>query len=339
MPELRRDPITGRWVIISTEREKRPSSYGKYSVELKGGFCPFCEGNEQHTPSELLAYRNGSEKDQPGWTLRVVPNKYPALHIEGELDRQPEGMFDKMNGIGAHEVVVETPLHDMNLSKMKTEDVSNVFWAFRDRVLDLKRDGRFKSILIFKNHGEAAGATLEHSHSQIIALPIVPKYSAEEINGAKNYFNYKDRCVYCDIMMQEKSEGSRLIEENSDFIALSPFAPRFPFETWIMPRRHSAFFENSQKKDLDQLAKLFKTVLRKMNRVLDDPAYNMIIHSSPFYENAQDYYHWHLELIPKLTKVAGFEWGTGFYINPTCPEEGARYLREAVPGPEKEPNE
>ncbi|MGH9856858.1 MAG: galactose-1-phosphate uridylyltransferase, partial [Acidobacteriota bacterium] len=158
MPELRRDPITGRWVIISTEREKRPSSYGKYSVELKGGFCPFCDGNEQHTPSELLAYRNGGDKDQPGWTLRVVPNKYPALHIEGELDRQPEGMFDKMNGIGAHEVVVETPLHDMNLSKMKTEDVSNVFSAFRDRVLDLKRDGRFKSILIFKNHGEPAGA-------------------------------------------------------------------------------------------------------------------------------------------------------------------------------------
>jgi UDPglucose--hexose-1-phosphate uridylyltransferase len=337
MPELRRDPVSGRWVIISTEREKRPSSYGKYSVEIKGGFCPFCEGNEQHTPSELLAYRrNGTGKDQPGWTLRVVPNKYPALHIEGELERQGEGMFDKMNGIGAHEVVVETPQHDMTLSKMPAQDIANVFWAFRDRVLDLKRDKRFRYILIFKNHGEPAGATLEHSHSQIIALPIVPKLAGEEITGAKNYFNYKDRCVYCDIITQEKSEGTRLIEENSDFISFSPFAPRFPFETWILPRQHSSLFENAQKREYDNLAKLFKSVLRKMDRVLDQPAYNMIIHSSPFYENTQDFYHWHIELIPKLTKVAGFEWGSGFYINPTCPEEAARYLREAVPGPEKE---
>jgi UDPglucose--hexose-1-phosphate uridylyltransferase len=335
MPELRRDPITGRWVIISTEREKRPSSYGRYSVERKGGFCPFCEGNEQHTPAELLAYRpNNSERDHPGWTLRVVPNKYPALHIEGELERQGEGMFDKMNGIGAHEVVVESPKHDMTLSKISIEDLTNVFQAFHDRVLDLKRDQRFRYITVFKNHGEPAGATLEHTHSQIIALPIVPKMVNEEITGAKNYFNYKDRCVYCDIIVQEKLEGTRLVEENNDYISVAPFAPRFPFETWIMPKHHSAFFENCSKHDYEQLARLFRSVLRKMDRVLDNPSYNMIIHSSPFNENTQDYYHWHMEIIPKLTKVAGFEWGTGFYINPTSPEEGARFLREAVPSPD-----
>ena len=332
MPELRRDPITGRWVIISSEREKRPSSYGRYSVERKGGFCPFCEGNEQHTPAELLAYRqNNSERDHKGWTLRVVPNKYPALHIEGELERQGEGMFDKMNGIGAHEVVVESPQHDMTLSKMAIEDLANVFQAFHDRVLDLKKDKRFRYIAIFKNHGEPAGATLEHTHSQIIALPIVPKMVGEEITGSRNYFNYKDRCVYCDIIVQEKQEGTRLVEENTDFISVSPFAPRFPFETWIMPKQHSAFFENSSKHDYEQLARVFRTVLRKMDRVLDNPSYNMIIHSSPFNENSQDFYHWHMEIIPKLTKVAGFEWGTGFYINPTSPEESARFLREAVP--------
>jgi UDPglucose--hexose-1-phosphate uridylyltransferase len=335
MPELRRDPITGRWVIISTEREKRPSSYGRYSVERKGGFCPFCEGNEQHTPAELLAYRtNGSERDQPGWTLRVVPNKYPALHIEGDLDREGEGMFDKMNGIGAHEVVVESPEHDMTLSKMSIEDLTNVFQAFHDRVLDLKKDRRFRYITIFKNHGEPAGATLEHTHSQIIALPILPKMAGEEINGSRNYFNYKDRCAYCDIIVQEKQEGTRLIEENSGCISLSPFAPRFPFETWILPKQHNAFFENCSRSDYEQLAKLFRSVLRKMDRVLDNPSYNMIIHSSPFIENPQDFYHWHMEIIPKLTKVAGFEWGTGFYINPTSPEEAARFLREAVPSPD-----
>lgn len=330
MPELRKDPVTGRWVIISTERGKRPISYGKFSIERKGGFCPFCEGNEQHTPSEILAYRlNGSVRDTPGWTLRVVPNKYPALQIEGEISRQGEGMFDKMNGIGAHEVIVESPDHEMTLARMPEKNLENVLWAFRDRVLDLKRDKRFRYILIFKNEGEAAGATLEHTHSQLIALPIVPKDASEEIAGAKTYFNYKERCVYCDIITQEKEESSRIIEENSDFIALAPFAPRFPFETWILPKQHTAAFEDGQKKEYEQLSKLLKTVLMKMDKVLEVPPYNLIIHSSPFHESTGDFYHWHIELMPKLTKVAGFEWGAGFYINPTPPEEAAAYMREA----------
>lgn len=340
MPELRKDPVTGRWVIISTEREKRPSRLlGIQHTDAPNEFCPFCEGNEEHTPSEILAYRkNGSEKDSPGWTLRVVPNKYPALHVEGELHREGEGMFDKMNGIGAHEVVLETPGHEMTLSRMELKDIENVFWAFRDRVLDLKRDGRFRYILIFKNQGEAAGATLDHSHSQIIALPIVPKLPGEEIAGSKAYFNYKERCVYCDIITQEKTETTRLIEENASFVAISPFAPRFAFETWILPKVHSAFFENAQKKEYENLSKILQIVLRKMDRVLDVPPYNLIIHSSPVHENTQDYYHWHVELIPKLSKVAGFEWGTGFYINSIPPEESARYLREVLPGvPDEEP--
>ncbi len=328
MPELRKDPITGRWVIISTGRENRPSSYEKYTIESKGGFCPFCEGNEQHTPSELLAYRNGSEKDAPGWTLRVVPNKYPALSIEGELGREGEGMFDKMNGIGAHEVVIETPDHTVTLATMPLENIKNILWAYRERVLDLKKDKRFRYILLFKNQGEPAGASLEHSHSQIIALPIVPKLASEELAGARSYFNYKERCVFCDIITQEKEETSRLIDENSDFLAVSPFAPRFPFETWILPKKHRAFFEDAESQEYDSLAKILKLLLMKMNKWLAIPPYNMIIHSSPFYENTQDFYHWHMELIPKLTKVAGFEWGTGFYINPTSPEEAARFLRE-----------
>lgn len=330
MPELRKDPVTGRWVIISTERGMRPINYEKRVKEKKSGQCPFCEGNEQHTPPEILAYRsNGSEPNSKGWMLRVVPNKYPALQIEGELNREGEGMYDKMNGIGAHEVIVESPDHNMSLAKMSEKNIENIFWAFRDRVLDLKRDKRFRYILIFKNEGESAGATLEHTHSQLIALPIVPKLPAEEVAGSKTYFNYKERCVYCDIIRQEKDEGTRIIEENPDFIAVSPFAPRFPFETWILPKNHSAFFEDAQKKEYEHLSRLLKIVLMKVDRALDVPPYNMIIHSSPFFESTQDYYHWHIELIPTLTKVAGFEWGTGFYINPTPPEEAARFLREA----------
>lgn len=335
MPELRKDPITGRWVIISTGRENRPSSYGKYTVERKGGFCPFCEGNEEHTPPEILAYRtNGSERNKSGWTLRIVPNKYPALQIEGELSREGEGMFDKMNGIGAHEVIVETPQHDVSLADMTHEQITNLFWAYRDRVLDLKRDSRFRYILLFRNQGEPAGATMEHSHSQLIALPIVPIQVTEEMNGCQAYFSYKERCVYCDIITQERDEGHRIIDENPDFIVVSPFAPRFSFETWILPRQHGAFFEHAQKREYENLAKIFKTLLIKMNRVLDSPPYNMIIHSSPFSEKTEEYYHWHMEVIPKLTKVAGFEWGTGFYINPTSPEEAARFLRDAIGQPD-----
>lgn len=328
MPELRKDPVTGRWVIISTDRSKRPSDYGKYTEEQKGGFCPFCEGNEQHTPSEIHAYRNGSEKDGPGWTLRVVPNKYPALQIEGDLDREGEGMFDKMNGIGAHEVIIETPEHNATLAGMPEKNIENVFWAFRDRILDLRRDRRLRYVLLFKNQGEAAGATLEHSHSQLIALPIVPKLAAEQLAGSKAYFNYKERCVFCDMIRQEKDEGVRIVEENSGFLVLSPFAPRFPFETWILPKQHGASFENCQKKDYELLAKILKILLIKMGKALENPPYNLIIHSSPFFENAEEYYHWHLEVTPKLSRIAGFENGTGFYINPTPPEEAARVFRE-----------
>jgi len=332
MPELRKDPITGRWVIISTERGRRPFAYSKVVEERKGGFCPFCEGNEKHTPPEILAYRNGGERDSPGWSLRIVPNKYPALQIEGELSPEGEGMFDKMNGIGAHEVIIESPKHDATLANMPEKELETMFWAFRDRILDLRRDKRLRYVLLFKNQGEAAGSTMEHSHSQLIALPIVPKQALEEISGAKAYFNYKERCVFCDVIRQEKDEGIRVIEENTGFIALAPFAPRYPFETWILPKTHGASFENCQKKDYEQLAKILKIFLSKMDKALENPPYNMIIHSTPFFEDADDYYHWHIEITPKLSRVAGFEGGTGFYINPTSPEEAAASLRDTTLG-------
>ena len=241
MPELRKDPIVGRWVIISTDRAKRPTDFARDAVKIKGGFCPFCYGNEAKTPPEILAYRpssngNTPQKDSPGWTVRVVPNKFPALGIEGNLNKQAEGMFDKMNGIGAHEVVIETPDHNATLASLSSKKIEDVLWAFRDRILDLKKDRRFKYILLFKNHGEAAGASLEHSHSQLIALPIVPIYVVEELQGAKQYYIYKERCVFCDAIRQEMDNGTRVVAENEDFLTLAPYAPRFPFETWILPK-------------------------------------------------------------------------------------------------------
>ena len=334
MPELRKDPIVGRWVIISTDRAKRPTDFVREGVKTKGGFCPFDYGNEGRTPSEILAYRpnsNGTsaQKDTPGWTVRVVPNKFPALGIEGNLNKQAEGMFDKMNGIGAHEVVIETSDHNATLASLPSKRIEDVLWAFRDRILDLKKDRRFKYILIFKNHGEAAGASLEHSHSQLIALPIVPIYVAEELQGSKQYYIYKERCVFCDIIRQEMDSGIRVVAENQDFLTVAPYAPRFPFESWILPKRHESAFENSSSQMFENLAKALKLLLMKADRVLDNPPYNLVVHTSPAQDPTNEYYHWHLEFMPKLTKTAGFEWGTGFYINPTPPEEAAKFLREA----------
>src|SRR5207247_2267546 len=202
---------------------------------------------------------NGSSPNAPGWELRVVPNKFPALKVEGGLEREGEGMFDRMNGVGAHEVIIETPDHGKTLSTMSEAEIERVLYAFRDRIQDLKKDRRFRYILVFKNHGAAAGATVEHTHS-----------------------------------------------------------------------RHIARFEDAPRQEYEGLARVLKSVLTRMDRALERPAYNLIIHSAPFTDETMEFYHWHMELMPKLTKVAGFEWGTGFYINPTSPEEAARYLREAV---------
>lgn len=330
MPELRKDPITGRWVIIATDRVRRPSDFSRESVPPPSArFCPFCYGSEQKTPLEVLAYRQQGPPNSPGWSVRVVPNKFPALGIEGDLNRQGDGIYDKMNGVGAHEVIIETPDHKLTLAEMPEKQVEEVLWAFRDRINDLKRDHRFRYIVVFRNYGEAAGASLEHPHSQLIALPVIPKRVLEELKGSRTYFDFKERCIYCDIIRQETAAGVRLVAETDLFLVMEPYAPRFPFETWILPKRHESHFEDADAPTFQNLAWMLRSTLRKIEKVLERPAYNLIIHSSPVQEPPLQYYHWHIEVIPKLTKVAGFEWGTGFYINPTPPEESAKFLREA----------
>jgi UDPglucose--hexose-1-phosphate uridylyltransferase len=331
MPELRKDPITGRWIIISTERRKRPGDFRLEPVSpSRGTFCPFCPGNESHTPREILAYRHGGGPNGPGWDLRVIPNSQPALQVEGSLDRRGEGLFDKMHGIGAHEVFIETPEHGLNLATMPVAAIERVLWAFRERILDLKNDTRFRSILIFKNHGAAAGATVEHSHSQLIALPVVPRIVRDEVEGSRQHYKLKERCIYCDIVRQEQDDRVRVISENADVIAISPYAPRFPFETWLLPKRHTASYEDAARHEYESLARMLKETMQRMNRTLLSPPFNLIVHSAPFgQEGLGPVYHWHVEIIPKLTKVAGFEWGSGFYMNPTAPEEAAQVLRDA----------
>ncbi len=318
-------------MIIAVDRARRPSDFSREPVIVSPPtrFCPFCTGNEQKTPPEVLAYRAGGGPNQPGWSLRVIPNKFPVLGIEGELVRQGDGMFDRMSGIGAHEVIIESPEHTATLATMGEKQVEDVLWAFRERLLDLKKDTRLRYILLFKNHGEQAGATLEHPHSQIIALPVVPKRVKEELDGAQVYYNFKERCVFCDIVRQETHASARMVTETERFVVFEPYAARFPFETWIVPKRHDSHFEQCGAPDLQNLAWVLRSTLRKLDKALEKPAYNFMMHTAPVQEPAMAHYHWHIEIMPRLTKVAGFEWGTGVYINPTPPEESAKFLRDA----------
>jgi UDPglucose--hexose-1-phosphate uridylyltransferase len=328
MPELRKDPVVGRWVIISTERARRPTDFQREPVRPRGETCVFCPGNEDKTPPEILAGRpSDSAPNGPGWTYRVVPNKFPALRIEGDLEPTGEGLFDRMNGVGAHEVVIETPDHRASLATMPVEAIAEVLCAFRERLLDLKKDPRFEYVLVFKNHGEAAGASLEHPHSQLIATPITPIMVTEELEGSLRYWEMKERCVWCDIVRQERRGGQRVILEEGGFVALAPFAPRFPFETWILPTQHRAAFEESDVDELRGLAALLGAFMRRLSDTLTQPPFNFTLHTAPLRTDALDYFHWHLEIIPKLANVAGFEWGSGFFINPMPPENAAAALR------------
>ncbi|HWQ21929.1 MAG TPA: galactose-1-phosphate uridylyltransferase [Clostridia bacterium] len=331
MPELRKDPVIGRWVIIATERALRPSNFRTDKEEHLTDLsqCPFEPGNEASTPPEILSYRRSdSRPNEPGWWVRVIPNKFPALRIEGTMDKHGDGMYDMMNGIGAHEIVIETPNHDEEMAEMPEAQVKEVLWAWRDRIVDLARDRRFKYVMVFKNKGALAGASLQHPHSQIIALPIVPLRVQEELTGAAQYYEYKDRCVFCDIIQQELSDRKRIVEDSERFIAVVPFAQRFPFETWILPKQHESDYSRATRTDFLELAGLLKRTLQRLSRALDDPPFNLVLHMAPLNTEGLPYYHWHLEIMPRVTRTAGFEWGTGFYINPTKPEETAQFLRE-----------
>lgn len=338
MPELRKDPIVGRWVIIATERAMRPNDFkGDSQAQAHPGLCPFCQGQEDKTPPEIVAYRDrGSGANKPGWRVRVVPNKFPALKVEGDLNKRGEGIYDMMAGIGAHEVIIETPKHCLSLTELADEHVREVLWVYRDRLVDLKKDNRLVHGMIFKNVGAAAGASLEHTHSQLIVTPTVPISVWEEMTGALEFFNYRGRCIFCDMIHQELGTTRRIVLDTPHFTALCPFASRFPFETWILPKVHSSHFENIPKPGVDDLATVLRSVLTKLENALDTPAYNYIIHTTPFNQPELPHYHWHIEIIPRLTKVAGFEWGSGFYINPVPPEDAAAFLREIEVGPEPE---
>jgi len=338
MPELRKDPIIGRWVIIATERAKRPDQFsGQPQQAPVEESCYFCEGHESETPPEIYAIRSKQTRpNSPGWELRVVPSIAPFLRIEGDLDRRGKGLYDLMNGIGAHEIIIETNKHIHNMADLSEVQIEKVISCYISRIQDLEKDERFKYVLVFKNYGWiAGGGSVRHSRSQLIATPVNPKRVKEELAGARFYYEYHERCVFCDLIKQELETKDRVILDLDGFIAVTPFAARFPFEVWILPKKHSCDFTSLDPQLRINLGSIIKKVLAKLKKGLNDPPYNYILHTAPFrrrkvgYWKSIDYdYHWHIEIMPRLTRVAGFEWGTGFYICPLPPEDAAKFLRE-----------
>ncbi len=346
MPELRKDPLIGRWVIIATERARRPVDFVAPHEEAPAQeHCPFCLGREADTPKEIFAVKGGGGGAAVApWSVRVVPSIKPVLRIEGQLNRRAKGMYDLIDGIGAHEVIVESPEHVGNAADLPIPQFQAALQTAMLRIADLEQDTRFRYALWFKNYGEVAGAgRIQHTRSQLIATPVTPLRVKEELLGARRYFEDKERCLLCDLIAQEREAKTRVAFESAHMIALCPFASRFPFEVWLLPKRHSCDFARMQPEELADLSGVFKQVLCRLKSVLQDPPYNALLHTAPFrhqrgkagyWKTIEGDYHWHIELIPRLTRVAGFERGSGFYINPTPPEEAARYLHDETIGVE-----
>jgi len=333
MPELRQDPACGEWIVISTERGLRPELFR--SGEKPGlrarhcPACPFCEGNESETLPEVWALRSGTPPNGPGWRLRVVPNKFAALVPRGDFRRHSElNFFRKAEGVGYHEVIIETPRHDLDLGTMPEADVEAVVRAYRARHAELRLDPRVEAVIIFRNHGKSAGTSVDHAHSQLIATPVVPNLVRERYEAAVSYYDDTGRVLLADILEKELEMGSRVVDENDAFAAFQPFAPRQPFETWIVPRSMAPSFASITDAQCRSLAKILRRTLYRLYTGLNDPDYNLVIHTASLRDENQPYYAWHLQVLPHITTPAGFEIGSGMYISTMLPEQTAAYMRK-----------
>ncbi|MFB2979360.1 galactose-1-phosphate uridylyltransferase [Microseira sp. BLCC-F43] len=327
MTELRLNAITRDWVIIATERAKRPHQFAKPHTETVripsySPTCPFCAGNEDFT--ELESYRLN---DNRGWRVRAVYNKYPALFPVGEAIRKVAGINRSLSGVGFHEVIIEHPRHDLTTALMEIEDVANIIRVYRQRYAEIRHDPRIATIIIFKNHGQSAGTSLEHPHSQLAATPVVPYQLRIRLQEAIRYFDDTGECIFCRTIKDELASRERIIAESEHFVAFIPYAALSPFHTWIFPRRHTSCFDDITDTEIEDLAKMLKTVLAKLYYGLNNPDYNYTIRSIPTAEERTDYFHWYIALIPRTNLTAGFELGSGMYINTALPEESASFLR------------
>ncbi|MFC2059565.1 galactose-1-phosphate uridylyltransferase [Chloroflexota bacterium] len=330
MSELRQDPTTREWVIVAPERAKRPQPKAKKKTPEEippwDEACPFCPGNESQTPGEVFRLPQSE-----AWEVRVVPNRFAALTLNGGITRREEGrFFREMDGIGAHEVIIETASHNTPMALMPYQQVEKVLTAYWQRYNALKKDRRFKFITIFKNHGWASGTSLAHPHSQLVATPITATYYRRKFDVAVDYYDDVGRCLYCDLLAEELEREERIAAHTEGFVILHPYASRVPWETWIIPKKHYASFGMFPSEYLTELAIVLRDSLLCLFRGLDNPAFNLMIDTSTTEDEEDPYYHWHIRIVPRLSTIAGFEMGSGIYITTALPEKTARIARQYV---------
>jgi len=339
MAEFRHDPVHRRWVIVTVDRKRGPNDFEIPERVPDEGFCPFCEGQESKTPPEVYAVRSGSNPDRPGWKVRVFPNKYPALTGQSEkIERGAHGIYDWINGVGSHEIIVEHPQHHIFFQQMGLEHLALLIETYRRRMAALMEDVRFRYVMLYKNHGFGSGASLNHQHTQIIAMPIIPHTAAIALAVARQHFHYKERCLFCDLINQELAEGSRIVAQNDDFLCFVPYASRLPFEMCIMPKKHHHDFATMDDRLLAPAAEIIYQAIGRLAGLFGDPPFNLNLLTSPntnqlpkragYWSTLSYDWHWQIEIVPRLGSIQGFEWETGLFINPTPPEEAARFLRE-----------
>ena len=331
MSEIRQDAATKEWVILASNRVKRPHDFGKKqqmrSLPPYQPSCPFCPGNEYLSPEEILRY---PAEEGSSWRIRVINNKYPALVLQGSPQQSGEaGFFTKMNGVGAHDVIVETPVHNRFIPLMEDQEIEELLTVYRERYNQLSREPRVKLITIFKNHGGGAGTSLIHPHSQLVATPVVSAELRRQFEVAIAHYDETGRCLYQDIIDHELRAGERIVMDTEGFVVFHPFASRMPFETWVVPKKGQASFGNVPTKDLASLAQVLRITLLKLYLSLNDPDFNYVIHTAPVGDETKDYYLWHIRIVPRLTSIAGFEIGSGMYINAAFPEETADFIRNS----------
>ena len=326
MSELRLNLVTREWVIIASERAKRPIDFVTSRPERLQSppflsSCPFCPGNESRTPPERFRLpADGS------WKIRVVSNKYPAL-TDGERKRMTDGFRRAVSGVGIHEVIIESQVHNTTISAMDHSDIEDLIKTYRNRFLEAHRDPRIEHVIIFKNHGEGAGTSLLHPHTQLIGTPVVPVQFRERVQSAMHFFDDTGECLLCSILKKEMEDGVRVLIDTDHFLTFIPYAALSPFHTWIFPKRHSAAFSTITDDELADLAFHLKTILSKFYYGLEDPDFNYVIKSSRPEDAGNEYCHWYLSIVPRLSRAAGFELGSGMFINTSLPEKSAEFIR------------
>ncbi|MGC9061112.1 MAG: galactose-1-phosphate uridylyltransferase [Thermoplasmata archaeon] len=333
MNELRFNRITGEWVIIASERAKRKKEIGenkgeKAQIPEWSENCPFCPGNEEQTPPEIFSYTY-SETPGSKWKIRVIPNKYPVVSNQYSTSIT-DGFFKRRNATGLHYVIVESPYHNRDIPDMEHSEIQDVVNAYFETMKKLLEKPEIKSVILFRNHGKDAGTSLIHPHSQAVGFSFVPTHIMDLFNVARCYAHEYGSCLYCDTLKEEIANGERIVYENEEFVALVPFAAKLPYEIHIIPRKHRSHFINTERNALVALADVLGRVLKALRDALGDPSYNLVLHTSPSYLKEVDYYHWYIEIIPRITIPAGLEMGSGITVNISLPENDAIILKEHI---------